>query len=113
MRSGKLTSAAVKLAALAVVVYGARHVDIHRLLASVETPDYQRVAPAAGPCVDLNSASRADLMRIVHVDGDRSREIMEHRLVQPFRSLDDLDRISGMGDGWIQDVRSQGLACVR
>ncbi|HKK27572.1 MAG TPA: helix-hairpin-helix domain-containing protein [Gemmatimonadota bacterium] len=113
MKSGKLVSSAVKLAALAVVVYGARHVDIHRLLASVESPDYDRVAPAAGPCVDINSASRADLQRIIHVDGDRSREIMEHRLVEPFRSLDDLDRISGMGDGWIQDIRNQHLACVR
>lgn len=112
MSSGKLVSTTVRLAALAGVLYGARHVDVNQLLAAVTPSAGTDVTPVHGPCVDLNRASRAQLERIIHIDAARSREILELRLVEPFHSLDDLDRISGLGTGWIRDVKAQRLACV-
>ncbi len=128
-------SLVVKLAALALVVYAARTVDFrglfHRLarpLATTETPApaaespettgepatrADRPLPAVGPCVDLNSADRSDLERIADIGADRSRQIIEQRLVKPFSSLDDLVRVTGVGPGTIEDIRRQGLACVR
>ena len=106
-------STVVKLAALAALVYGARHVDVRGLAASLTPSSGTAVRPASGPCVDLNAADRGQLERIAHIDAARSREVIEQRLVEPFHALGDLDRISGMGPGWIRDVERQGLACVR
>ncbi|MDP2480795.1 MAG: helix-hairpin-helix domain-containing protein [Candidatus Palauibacterales bacterium] len=123
----KLVSLLVKLAALGLLVYAARTVDFRGLvrrlgrpLAAPESPasppgrqePRAQEPPAVGACVDLNAADRADLERIVHVGGDRSRQIIEQRLVKPFASLDDLLRVPGVGPGTISDIRRQGLACV-
>lgn len=128
MSPRRLISLLVKLAALGLVVYAARTVDFRSLVrriggafatagtpaasAAPETDDTAAPAPV-GPCVNLNTADRADLERIVHVGGDRSRQIMEQRLVKPFASLEGLSRVTGVGPGTIEDIRRQGLACVR
>ena len=121
-------SVLVRLAALALVVYAVRTVDFRALVrriggafATAGTPAPSAAprtdgvaAPApVGPCVNLNTADRADLERIVHVGGDRSRQIIEQRLIKPFSSLDELTRVTGVGPGTIEDIRRQGLACVR
>ncbi len=113
----------VRVAAVVLVVYALRRVDFHRVVDALRraVPSDARSArsgagepsAAIGPCVDLNSANRADLQRIVHIGGDRSRQIMEQRLVSPFVSLEDLDRVTGIGPGAIEDIRRQGLACAR
>jgi competence protein ComEC len=32
--------------------------------------------------------------------------------LRPFRSIDDMTRISGIGSSRLQDIKDQGLACV-
>lgn len=65
--------------------------------------------PPAATCVNINSASSADLQRIIHIGPDRAAEIIRLR---PFRSVDDLTRVSGIGAARLADIKAQGLACV-
>jgi hypothetical protein len=66
-------------------------------------------APApSGPCVDLNSATVDELDAIVHIGPARAAEIVRLR---PFSSVDDMVRISGIGDARLRDIVAQGLVC--
>lgn len=67
-------------------------------------------SPAAGTCVDLNTASQQALQAIVHVGPARAAEIERLR---PFRHVDDLSRVSGIGAARLRDIVAEGLACVR
>jgi predicted flap endonuclease-1-like 5' DNA nuclease len=69
-------------------------------------------AAAAETCVDINAASRDELMRIVHIDEVRSAEALELRARRPFADVRDLTRIRGIGPSRILDIEAQGLACV-
>lgn len=64
--------------------------------------------PPSG-CVNINTASFEDLKRIIHVDDDRANQIIHLR---PFRSVDDLIRVKGIGKKRLEDIKAQGLACV-
>ena len=61
--------------------------------------------------VDINSASVEELEQIDHVGPERAQQIVDLR---PFGSLDDLDRVDGLARGGarLDDIKSQGLACV-
>lgn len=69
------------------------------------------VTPAVGACVDLNEAPDDELERIVHITDQRAREIRRLRLESPFRSLDDLSQVPGIGSGRLDDIRRQDLVC--
>jgi endonuclease YncB( thermonuclease family) len=60
-------------------------------------------------CVDLNRATKADLMLLDGIGEIYAQRIIEGR---PWRSVDELVRLSGIGPTTVEDVRSQGLACV-
>jgi hypothetical protein len=60
-------------------------------------------------CVDINTASSEDLQRIIHVGEVRALGIISLR---PFSSVQDLDRVSGIGPSWLDDILAQELACV-
>ncbi|POR04703.1 hydrolase [Alkalispirochaeta sphaeroplastigenens] len=59
-------------------------------------------------CIDLNSATIAELSRLIHVSETRARQIMERR---PFRSREDLLDIPGIGPERLQEIEEQGLIC--
>lgn len=63
--------------------------------------------------VDLNTANSQDLQRIVHIGPGRAQEIIDLRKVEPFQSLDDLKRVSGLGEKRIQEIKEQGIAYVK
>lgn len=63
-------------------------------------------------CVDINRAPAEQLRRIIHVDQARSAEIIRLRQARPFRSVDELTRVSGIGAARVRDIKAQGLACV-
>jgi endonuclease YncB( thermonuclease family) len=67
---------------------------------------------AMAECIDVNSASQFDLMRIVHIDKVRSAEAIELREQRPFADVRDLTRIKGIGPSRVLDIEAQGLACV-
>ena len=60
-------------------------------------------------CVDINTASVSELTRIVHIGEQRAHQIVAER---PFAGVDDLRRISGIGEARLRDIRDQGLACA-
>lgn len=60
-------------------------------------------------CIDINTASAEELREIIHIDEDRSQQIISLR---PFSSIDDLVRVNGIANERLQDIRRQGAACA-
>ncbi|MEX2500915.1 MAG: MBL fold metallo-hydrolase [Trueperaceae bacterium] len=67
----------------------------------------------APDCVDLNRADPNRLTEIVHIGPARARAVVDARNDAPFASLNDLTRVSGIAAGRLDDIREQGVACVR
>ena len=61
-------------------------------------------------CVDLNTASTEELQRIVHIGSSRAEGIIA---IRPLYSIADLDKVSGIGSSRLDDITSQGLACIQ
>jgi hypothetical protein len=59
--------------------------------------------------IDINSAAAEELQDIDHVGPKVAGYIIDLR---PFTSLDDLDRVPYISPGYVEDIKSQGLACV-
>lgn len=66
-------------------------------------------AASSGSCIDINSASTADLTEIIHIGEARAEELVNLR---PFGSVDELTRINGIGDARVNDIKEEGLACA-
>ena len=60
-------------------------------------------------CIDVNSATAEELQEIIHIGPTRAAELIRLR---PFRSIDELARIDGIGPARIKDIQSQNLACI-
>lgn len=69
----------------------------------------QSADPADAEKIDINAAFLEDLVKIIHIGEVRARELISLR---PFSSLDDLARISGIGEARVEDIKEQGLAWV-
>lgn len=68
------------------------------------------LAPGCGPGqVDINTATAAELTRIIHIGSTIAARVMDAR---PFRSIEDLVRVSGIAERRLLDMKEQGLACV-
>jgi competence protein ComEC len=65
--------------------------------------------PTIGSCVDVNTATLAELQEIIHIGAARAQALIDSR---PFTSIDDLSRISGIGPARIKDIKEQGVACI-
>ncbi len=62
-------------------------------------------------CIDINIASKEDLVRIRHIGESRAEQIIELRKQEVFKSMDDLNRVYGIGPARISDIKEQGLTC--
>lgn len=60
-------------------------------------------------CINVNSASKEELQQIYEVGPSRARDIKDMR---PFNELEDLERVSGIGEVRLEEITSEGLACV-
>src|SRR5699024_1954379 len=65
---------------------------------------------ATGNCVDINSASFDEVQKIIHIGEARAELLIEAR---PYTSVDDLTRINGIGPARIDDIKAEGIACVK
>ncbi|MDP4009049.1 MAG: helix-hairpin-helix domain-containing protein, partial [bacterium] len=63
-------------------------------------------------CVNINTASRGDLLRISRIGETRADQIISLRQQALFSSVQDLSRVSGIGSIIVQVIQEQGLACV-
>jgi competence protein ComEA len=63
--------------------------------------------PAARPAlIDINTATATELMTLPGVGEARSRDIIAHREAHgPFRTVEELDNVSGIGPGILARVR--------
>ena len=68
--------------------------------------------PPQSSCIDVNRAGFVELQGIIHIGPERAQQIIDLRRMQPFRSVDDLIRIDGIGPARLADIRAQGKACV-
>ena len=58
--------------------------------------------------IDLNTASKEDLMRLQHVSARAAERVVEYRARRGrFESLDDLAGVNGLGNGTIDRIRDQ------
>jgi hypothetical protein len=72
-------------------------------------------APASGCSpeqVDINTASKETLRKIIHIDEVRADQILALRQKQRFGSVDDMTRIRGIATERLRDIKKQGLACA-
>lgn len=61
-------------------------------------------------CVDINTASKEELMTIIHIGDVRADQLIQLR---PFDSVDQLTRIKGIAAGRLKDIKAENIACVR
>jgi competence ComEA-like helix-hairpin-helix protein len=60
-------------------------------------------------CIELNLATVSDLVQLTNIGESRAQTIMEHR---PFETVDDLERVPGIGPVTVEQIKEQGIACV-
>ncbi len=60
-------------------------------------------------CIDINLASSAELQEIEGIGRSLAEAIIKAR---PFKTIEELDRIKGIGEGKINEIKDQGLACI-
>ena len=60
-------------------------------------------------CIDINTAPLEQLKEIVHIGPERAQDLIQLR---PFNSIEDLSRIDGIGPSRLNDILSEGKACV-
>ncbi len=59
--------------------------------------------------ININTASKNDLMKIRHIGSARADGIIENR---PYVFLEELVKVAGIGEGRLSDIISEGKACV-
>jgi len=66
-------------------------------------------AAGGGDCTNLNRAPASALEAITHIGPERAEAVVEGR---PWESVQELDRIDGIGPARLEDIERQGKACV-
>ena len=59
--------------------------------------------------IDINTANLTELDKIIGIGPTYAERIIQER---PFGSVDDLIRVSGIGNKTLDKIKQQGLACV-
>jgi DNA uptake protein ComE-like DNA-binding protein len=59
--------------------------------------------------VHINTASKDQLKRIIHIDDVRADEIIRLRQQRKFEKYEDLTRINGIGRVRMEEIRAQGI----
>ena len=62
--------------------------------------------------ININAAGKESLTEIYQIGEARADQIIELREIEPFWSIDDMVRISGIGEVSVQGIKDQGLACA-
>ncbi|SNS86022.1 Metal-dependent hydrolase, beta-lactamase superfamily II [Anaerovirgula multivorans] len=80
---------------------------------SISNADSTPIAdPASIPTekIDINSASLEELQDIIHIGAEYADQIIDLR---PFKSIDELTKVNGIGDARLRDIIDEGKAFVK
>jgi competence ComEA-like helix-hairpin-helix protein len=61
------------------------------------------------PIININTASPAQLDQLAGIGPVMAQRIIEAR---PFSSVDDLDKVKGIGPATLKKIKTQGFACI-
>ena len=95
---------------LARMALGGALVAAVLLIAGVDASAATAVAPAASVAsgkVDVNTASPAELASLPGIGESKAAAIIAEREKKPFASVDDLERVRGIGARTVDDLRSK------
>jgi beta-lactamase superfamily II metal-dependent hydrolase len=81
----------------------------YKISASKGGTDLKTESNNSAGCIDINTANIEELQNITHISPSRAQELIQLRL---FSSIDDMKRINGIGPARIEEIKTQGLACV-
>ena len=66
------------------------------------------LAGVAGAAVNINTASKEELTSVKGIGDKRAQEIIDYRKKNgDFKSVDDLEKVPGIGPGTMKQIRSQ------
>jgi competence protein ComEA len=68
------------------------------------SPAWAKKIPPATP-VDLNRANAGELMKLPGIGRARAEAIVSHRAQHPFKRVEDVVRVKGLGKGWLSKNR--------
>lgn len=63
-------------------------------------------------CVNINTASFEELQLIKQIGPDRAQQVIDLRTIFPFRTVESLLRVRGIGPVRIEQIFEEGIACV-
>ncbi len=55
--------------------------------------------------VDINTATVAELASLPGIGESKAKAIVEHRTGEPFKTIDDLKKVKGIGDKMLESLR--------
>lgn len=64
-------------------------------------------AGATGARVDINSATIEQLVALPGIGESKAAAIIEERSIAPFTSVDDLERVKGIGHSTVSELRDR------
>lgn len=67
---------------------------------------------AANSCININTASLEELDKIKYVGESRAKQIIILRGEKLFSSVDELDRVIGIGPAIVAKIKQEGMACA-
>jgi competence protein ComEA len=57
--------------------------------------------------VDINTASAAELASLPGIGDSKAQAIIDHRTADPFKTVEDLKKVKGIGDKTFESLRPQ------
>lgn len=73
---------------------------------AVAAPAAAKKSLPPGERIDLNRAPVSELMRLPGVGEKKAKAIVERRSKAPFRSLEEVTSVKGLGPKWLAKVRA-------